>query len=150
MRVLRLTAVVVVAVAVAVGTVGCSQTIAGTGTLAEGATVATPTPTGTTDSPDPTPTDTGSSSPTPTPTPTTDPVTVRRRALCVLERAAITSINSNFNKAKTREAQIGVLRSGSTSITGHLARSRLAGTDRIYLFGKAVLSQLNNLVRVAN
>jgi hypothetical protein len=150
MRVLRLTALAVVAVAVGTGTLGCSRTVAGTGSLAEDATVVAPAPTPTTGTAEPTPTDTATSSPTADPTPTTDPVTVKRRALCVLERAAITSINSNFNKAKTRQAQIGVLRSGSTSITGYLTRSRLPGTDRIYLFGKAVLSQLNNLVRVAN
>jgi len=78
-----------------------------------------------------------------------DPVTARRRVLCVLERASITSINSQFNKAKTRDAQIRVLRSGSATITGQLQRSKLPSSDRIYAYGKAVLSQLNNLVRVA-
>lgn len=151
MRVRRLTALVVAAVAVGAGAAGCTQTIAGTGTLAEGASVRSPSPSGSgSATPDPTPSETGSSSPTPDPTPTTDPVTVKRRALCVLERAAVTSINSNFNKAKTREAQVGVLRRGSTTITGHLRRSGLPGTDRIYAFGKAVLSQLNNLVRIAD
>jgi hypothetical protein len=151
MRVLRLTAIVVAAAAVGAGAAGCTQTIAGTGTLAEGASLRTPSPSGSATS-EPTPSETASSSPTPTPapTPTTDPVTVKRRALCVLERAAITSINSNFNKAKTREAQVGVLRRGSTTITGYLRRSGLPGTDRIYAFGKAVLSQLNNLVRIAD
>jgi hypothetical protein len=149
MRVLRLTAIVVVAAAVGAGAAGCSQTIAGTGTLAEGASVGTPSPSGSATS-EPTPSETASSSPTPAPTPTTDPVTVKRRALCVLERAAITSINSNFNKAKTRDAQVTVLRRGSTTITGYLRRSGLPGTDRIYAFGKAVLSQLNNLVRIAD
>ncbi|HEX6755518.1 MAG TPA: hypothetical protein VF109_06185 [Mycobacteriales bacterium] len=153
MRVRRLTALVVVAAAVGAGAAGCTQTIAGTGTLAEGASVGTPSPSGSVTS-EPTPSETATSSPTPTPTPaptpTTDPVTVKRRALCVLERAAITSINSNFNKAKTRDAQVTVLRRGSVTITGHLRKSGLPGTDRIYAFGKAVLAQLNNLVRIAD
>lgn len=151
MRVLRLPVLLLVAVAVGAGAAGCSQAISGTGTIAAGVPTGTATPSGSpTGEPtdDPSPTET-SSSPTPAPTPTTDPVTARRRVLCVLERATITSVNSQFNKAKTRDAQISVLRSGSTQITGHLSRSKLPGSDRIYAFGKAVLSQLNNLVRIA-
>jgi hypothetical protein len=151
MRVLRLPALLLVAVAVGAGAVGCSQSIAGTGTVAAGVATGTATPSGSpsgdpTDDPSPTGT---SDSPTPTPSPTVDPVTGRRRVLCVLERASITTVNSQFNKAKTRDAQIKVLQSGATQITGQLASSKLPSSDRIYAFGKAVLSQLNNLVRVA-
>jgi hypothetical protein len=151
MRVLRLPALLLVAVAVGAGAgvVGCSQKVAGTGTLAVGMASDGRSPSGSTDSPSPGPSGTESGSPTPTPSPTPDPVTARRRVLCVLERASITSVNSQFNKAKTRDAQISVLRKGSTTITGHLRGSKLPTSDRIYAYGKAVLSQLNNLIRVA-
>src|SRR5918993_2251541 len=158
MRVLRLAVLLLVAAAVGAGVVGCSRTVAGTGTLAEGVTTTSPSPSRSssrssspspTDSPGPTPSPTGSSSPGSTPSTTADPVTVRRRTLCVLERASIASINSQFNEAKSRDAQISVLRTGSTTITGHLKRSGLPGSDRIYAYGKAVQSQLNNLVRIA-
>jgi hypothetical protein len=152
MRVLRLTALALVAVAI--GAAGCSRTVEGNGTLAADLGTATPTSSpsgGGTETPDPTPseTETTSETPSPTPSPTTNPITTKRRLLCVLERASITSINSNFNKAKNRDAQITVLNSGAGQITGHLARSGLAPSDRIYAFGKAVLSQLNNLIRLA-
>lgn len=149
MRVLRLPALLLVAVAVGAGVVGCSQTVAGTGTLAEEVATGSPGPAGPTGSPSPGPSESESGTPTATPSATVDPVTVRRRALCVLERASITSINSQFNKVKTRDAQVAALRTGAITITGHLQRSRLPSSDRIYAFGKAVLSQLNNLVRIA-
>jgi hypothetical protein len=76
-------------------------------------------------------------------------VLVRRRLLCVLERASITSINEQFNKSKNREVQVRVLRTGATTIGGHLRRSGLPADDRIRQPGQGVLDQLNKLVRAA-
>jgi len=132
---------------------GCATTIEGTGTIAEG--VVTGAPTGApTESPtgSGTPEPTGSSDPTTTtaPSPTADPVLIRQRLLCVLERASITSINSQFNKTKNRDTQIRVLRTGATTITGHLQRSQLPAGDKIRKPGQAVVDQLNRLVRGAS
>ena len=151
MRVLRLP-VLVVAALLGAGLFGCSTTIEGTGTLAEGVITDRPTPTETgsptTDSPSPT--ETSAPAPTPTPPPTTNPITLRRRVLCVVEQASIASINRRFNQAKTREAQVLVLRSGATSISAQLSRSGLPTADRIYLYGLAVLTELKLLIRAAS
>lgn len=127
---------------------GCASTVAGTGTIAEG--VAAPSPSAPpTGSATPEPTDDPATT-TPAPAPTTDPVLIQQKLLCVLERAAITSINSQFNKTKNRDAQIRVLRTGATTITGHIKRSRLSTGDKIRKPGQAVVDQLTRLVRDAS
>jgi hypothetical protein len=147
MRASRLAGLVVVAIAVGGGVTACSQAVEGTGTLASDVTATSgPTPTGTSE---PSPTET-SDSPTPTPSPTTDVKKVRRLALCVAERAAITTTNASFNKAKNRDGQISALRKGASSILGSLRRSKLPTGDGVYRSGKAVLDQLNVLVRSAD
>lgn len=129
---------------------GCASTVSGTGTLAEGVVTGAPSgsPTG---SAAPEPTDSGSPTETSAaPSPTSDPVLIRQRLLCVLERASIISINSQFNKTKERAAQIRVLRTGATTITGHLKRSQLSTGDKIRKPGQAVVDQLDKLVRDAS
>jgi hypothetical protein len=153
MRLSRFPAVLVAA-ALSAGIVSCATTVDGTGTLAADvstgsapsptdspSTTSEPTPDPTTDSPTPEPT---------TPAPTTDPVQVKRRLLCVLERAAITSINSQFNKSKDRDGQIRILRTGATTIKGHIAASKLSPADGIRKAGQSVLDQLNRLVADAS
>ena len=137
-------AVLLTAVAL-LGGVGCATTIEGRGTVAEGVVTVAPTGTAT---PDPT----GSADPsetTPAATPTSDATLVRQRLLCVLERASITSINTQFNKTKSRDVQIRVLRTGATTISGHLRRSGLPAGDKIRKPGQGVLDQLNKLVKDA-
>lgn len=142
--------VLLAAAALLTGAVGCAATIEGSGSAAAEVVAlpsgsGTPDPSGTgdpTESSDPTET-------TPVPTPTTDPMLVRQRLLCVLERASITSINSQFNKTKKRDAQIRVLRTGATTINGHISRSGLPTSDKIRKPGQAVLDRLNKLVRDA-
>lgn len=134
------------------GLVSCSATVEGTGTLASDVVVGTPTPspTATSDSPTPDPT---TASPTPeptTPAPTTNPLVVKQRLLCVLERAAIATVNSQFNKSKNRDTQIGVLRTGANSIRGHVNRSGLPKTDGVRRTGQAVLDQLLRLIADAS
>lgn len=142
MRLSRLPAALV-AGALLTGVVSCAATIDGTGTLAADAVTGSGTPTATA-SPTADPT---TASPTPAPTtPTTNPVVTKQRLLCVLERASITTINSQFNKAKERDAQIRVLRSGATTIRGHLVRSGLPETDGVRRAGTGVLDQLKRLV----
>lgn len=148
MRLSRLPAVLVAA-ALLTGIVSCAATVEGTGTVAadvvtRGPSAAPPSGTGTAD-----PT---TAAPTPTPAPptsTTDPVVVKRRLLCVLERAAISTVNSQFNNQKDRAAQIRVLRTGATTIRGHISRSGLPATDAIRRAGQAVLDQLDRLVAEA-
>ena len=127
------------------GGVGCATTIEGRGSVAEEVVTVAPTGTAT---PDPS----GSSDPsetTPAPTPTTDPTLVKERLLCVLERASITSINTEFNKSKKRDSQVRVLRTGAATISGHLRRSGLPAGDKVRKPGQDVLDQLNKLVREA-
>lgn len=148
MRLSRLP-VLLAAAALLGGGVACSAAIDGTGSPAAG--LVTPGPTGT-GAPTATsgPTETSPPpSPTAAPTPTTNTVTVRQRLLCVLERAAITSTNSQFNKSKDRAVQIRVLRAGAATISGHLSRSGLPADDRVRRPGQSVLDQLNRLVRTA-
>lgn len=144
MRLSRLPAALV-AGALLTGIVSCATTIDGTGTLAADAATGAGTPT-VTASPTVDPT---TASPTPAPTtatPTTNPVVTKQRLLCVLERASITSINSQFNKAKERDAQIRVLRGGASTIRGHLVRSGLPEADGVRRAGTGVLDQLKRLV----
>lgn len=151
MRLSRLPAVLV-AGALLTGIVSCAATVEGSGTLAADVVVPgtpTATPGGSTSAaPDPT-----TASPTPVPTtprPTADPVVAKRRLLCVLEQAAIGSINSQFNKSKNRDAQIRVLRTGATTIRGHIERSGLPTSDGVRQSGQGVLNQLTTLVTSAN
>lgn len=137
-----------VAGALLTGIVSCATTIDGTGTVASDVVAGGPTATGTGSTPEPTTAPT-SASPTPeptTPSPTTDPLQVKRRLLCVLERAAITTVNSQFNKSKDRSAQLKVLRTGSTTIQGHITRSGLPPKDTVRRMGQGVLNELNRLV----
>lgn len=147
MRLSRLPAVLV-AGALLTGIVSCAATVEGSGTLASDV-VVTGAPTGSpapsTSAPPPT-----TASPTPAPTPTTNPVVAKRRLLCVLERAAIASINSQFNKQKDRAAQIRVLQKGTTTIRGHILRAELPTNDRVRKSGEGVLYHLKKLVSTAN
>jgi hypothetical protein len=151
MRLSRLP-LVLLAGALLAGLVSCASTIDGTGTLAADVATgtATPLPTGapqTTDSPTPDPT---TDSPTPDePTETTSAVVVKERLLCVLERSAITTINSQFNKSADRDAQIKILQRGATTIQGHINRSGLPHNDGVRRTGQAVLDQLSRLIRDA-
>jgi hypothetical protein len=155
MRLTRLPAALVAAALLA-GIASCATTIDGTGTVASDVVTGGPTPTagsdpGSTDDPAPSPTsDPATTSPAPDPTPTTSAITVRERALCVLERAAIATINTSFNGSKERSAQIKILRTGSTTIGGQISRSGLPATDTIRRSGQAVLDQLNRLVKDAS
>jgi hypothetical protein len=155
-RLHRLPALLVTA-ALLGGASACSKAVEGSGGLAEGA--ATPTPTESTSSagsgsPAPSSSTPETSPPSatasPAPIPTVDPVTSRRRILCVVERASIAAINGEFNKAKDRTTQIGILRTGASTISGQLGTSQLAANDRIRAYGQSVLNQLNTLVRAAN
>jgi len=153
MRGHHLPGTVLLAAVLGAGLGACSQSVEGSGTIAEGVLTGSPSPTGSsspTDSPTDSPSPTGTTtSPTPSPTPTTSSVTVRRRVLCVLEQAAIGSTNRQVNASRDRNAQIRVLRTGSTTITGHILRSGLPGDDRIRVAGSAVVTQLNALVNGA-
>jgi hypothetical protein len=142
---MRVSALPVLLAAVLLAGAGCATTVEGNGSIAEGVVTGAPT-----SSSDPEPTDTSDpTESTPAPTPTTDPMLVRQRLLCVLERASITTINSQFNKSKNRDVQIQVLRTGATTIKGHLSRSELPAGDKIRKPGQGVLDQLNKLVRDA-
>ncbi|MFL6128608.1 MAG: hypothetical protein ACJ73E_06040 [Mycobacteriales bacterium] len=156
---MRVSALPVLLVAAALLAGGCSRAIEGNGSIAEG--IVTPAPTSPAEpgpdgsaGPDRSAGATQSAAPTgttaPAPTPTTDRTLVRERLLCVLERASITSINSEFNKSKNRDAQIRVLRTGAATISGHLSRSGLPAGDRIREPGQGVLDQLTKLVRDAS
>lgn len=146
-------ALVAAAILVGGGAVACSTAIEGNGSIAAEVVTSSPSPSDTgssggpsSDSPSPSE---SSSSPTPSPTASADPVNVRRRVLCVLEQASIVSINNQFNKTKDRNAQIRILRNGVTTISGHLSRSGLSGSDRIRVSGQAVATQLNSFYRSA-
>jgi hypothetical protein len=144
MRLIRLPAMLVGA-ALLVGSASCATAIEGSGTLASDVVTGSPTPTATSGDPTEEPT----TEPT-VPTPTTNPVTTRERALCVLERAAISTTNRQFNKSKERDAQVQILRTGAKTISGQISRSGLPGTDGIRRSGQGVLDQLNRLVTAAN
>jgi hypothetical protein len=157
MRLTRLPAVLVAAALLA-GIASCATSIEGSGSLASDVVTGGPTPTATSDDPteDPTEDPTGdptSDSPTPdptTPAPTANPVAIREKALCVLERAAISTINSQFNKSTSRDAQIQILHTGATTIRGQISRSGLPGTDGIRRTGQGVLDQLDRLATDAS
>ena len=77
-------------------------------------------------------------------------VQIRERALCVLERAAITGINTSFNKSKQRGQQVQILKQGAATIGGQLSRSGLPADDTILRAGKAVQAQLASLHAAAS
>jgi hypothetical protein len=151
MRVIRVVSLAVAAGLFSAAVVGCATTVSGRGTLAADASRPTRTG-GPTDSPsatssgDPTPTDT----PTETPTPTVDPVKTKEQVTCVLIQATVKTTNDKFNAAKTREAQVSILRSGVNGVSGGLARSGLARNDRIFVLGAGILNELRRLVTSAN
>jgi hypothetical protein len=154
MRLTRLPAALVSALLLA-GVASCATTIEGSGTIASDVVTGAPTPDGSADPGDPgDPGDSGDSGdpgePTPTPSSTVSAVQARERALCVLERAAITGINTSFNKSKQRSQQIQILKQGAATINGQLSRSGLPADDPILRAGKAVQTQLAKLHAAAS
>jgi hypothetical protein len=147
MRLTRPPAALVTALLLA-GTASCATTIEGSGTIASDVVTGAPTPGGS-DDPGAGEQD-GSDDPTPTPSSTVSAVQARERALCVLERAAITGINTSFNKSKQRSQQIQILKQGAATISGQLSRSGLPADDAILRAGKAVQVQLAKLFTAAN
>lgn len=148
MRLTRLPAALISAVLLA-GVASCATTIQGSGTLAPDLVTGGPTPDGSADpSGSPDPGDSGE--PTPTASPTVSAVQIRERALCVLERAAITGINTSFNKSKQRDQQVQILKQGAATINGQLSRSGLPADDPIQRAGKAVQAQLAALHAAAS
>lgn len=154
MRLSRLSAALVAAVLMA-GIASCATTVDGSGTIASDVVTGGPTPSGGSDDPTGSPEPSASSSsdsPTPDPTtagPTPNAARTRELTLCVLERAAVASINSQFNASKDRAGQIRILRSGVTTIKGHLVRSALPAADPIRASGQRVLDQLNKIAVAA-
>jgi hypothetical protein len=142
MRLTRLPAALVTAAFLA-GAASCATTIAGTGSAAPD--LATGGPTASAD-----PSGSASDGATPTPSSTVDTVEIRERALCVLERAAITGINTSFNKSKQRSQQVQILKTGAATIGGQLSRSKLPANDGILRAGKAVQIELTKLYTAAN
>lgn len=136
-----------VLVAAAALACGCAASVEGHGTIADGVVTGEPTPSSEPSDPSGSP---GPEETSPAATPTTDPTLVRERLLCVLGRASIVSINTQFNKSKDRDVQVKVLRTGATTISGHLSRSGLPADDRIRKPGQGVLDQLTKLVRAAS
>ena len=143
MRPIRLPAALVSALLLA-GAVSCATTIEGSGTIASDVITGGPTPDAS-DDPSPSAGNGGSDDPTPTPSPTVNAVQIRERALCVLERAAITTINTSFNKSKQRGQQVQILKQGAATIDGQLSRSGLPADDPILRAGRAVQTQLAKL-----
>lgn len=158
MRLTRWPAALVSALLLA-GTVSCATTIQGSGTIASDVLTGGPTPDGSVDpspsaaspsgaSPSaasPSPGSGGSGQTTPAPSSTANAVQARERTLCVLERAAITTINISFNKSKQRSQQVQILKQGAATIDGQLSRSGLPAGDPIRSAGKAVQTQLAKL-----
>lgn len=152
MRLTRLPAALVSALLLA-GVASCATTIQGSGTIASDVVTGAPTPGGSADS-------SGSAAPSgsadpgdsgqPTPSSTANAVQVRERALCVLERTAITGINTSFNKSKRRSQQVQILKQGAATINGQLSKSGLPADDAILRAGKAVQTQLAKLSAAAS
>lgn len=150
MRLTRLPAALVSALLLA-GVASCATTIEGSGTIAPDVVTGGPTPDGSGDSSGSAgPSGSGDATPNPTPTSTVNAVQIRERALCVLERAAITGINTSFNKSKQRSQQVQILKQGAATISGQLSRSGLPADDAILLAGKAVQIQLAKLSAAAS
>lgn len=156
MRLTRLPAALVSATLLA-GAVSCATTIQGSGAIAPDVITGAPTPDGSGDpgsapgtSPSPGAGSSpdaggGSDDPAPTASPTVNAVQIRERALCVLERAAITTVNTSFNRSKERSQQIQILKQGAATIDGQLSRSGLPAGDAILRAGTAVQTQLAKL-----
>ena len=147
MRVLRFLALAAVAGLVGAAT-GCSTTVSGRGVFADG--TGLPTPSGTppdTASPTASP---ASPTPTPTPSPTIDPLKMKRQITCVLVQANVKSVNDRFNAAKSRNAQITILRSGVSTIDASLRRSQLPKADGVYTAGGRISAELRTLVTSAS
>jgi hypothetical protein len=151
MRLTRLPAALVSALLLA-GVASCATTIKGSGTIASDVVTGAPTPGGSADS-SASAAPSGSADPgepTPTPSSTANAVQVRERALCVLERTAITGINTSFNKSKQRSQQVQILKQGAATINGQLSKSGLPANDAILRAGKAVQIQLAKLFVAAS
>jgi hypothetical protein len=150
MRLTRLPAALVSALLLA-GTVSCATTVEGSGTIAPDVITGGPTPGGSDGSGGSGDTG-GSDNPasTPSPSPSVNAVQTRERALCVLERAAITTINTSFNKSKQRGQQIQILKQGAATIDAQLSRSGLPAGDAILAAGTAVQTQLAKLYAAAS
>jgi hypothetical protein len=148
MRPSRLPAVLVAAILTA-GIASCATTVQGSGTIAPDVVTGGATPSATSDDPGTSPSTDPSTDPT-SASPTPDPVKTRELALCVLERAAIANINSQFNASKNRTGQIKILKSGVTTVKGHISRSSLPATDPIRRAGQGVLDQLSRLATAAS
>jgi len=155
MRLSRLPAAVLAA-ALLTGAVSCAATVEGSGAPAPGVVAGGPMPTGEstgqpTGKPSGQPTGApATQTPAPGPAgPTTNPVLVKERLLCALERSAISSINSQFNKSKDRDGQIRILRGGVTTVRSHITRSGLPAADVIRSSAQGVLDQLTRLVAAA-
>lgn len=152
MRLTRLPAALVSALLLA-GVASCATTIQGSGTIASDVVTGAPTPGGSADS-SASAAPSGSADPgvsgEPTPSSTANAVQVRERALCVLERTAITGINTSFNKSKQRSQQVQILKQGAATINGQLSKSGLPANDAILRAGKAVQIQLAKLFVAAS
>jgi hypothetical protein len=152
MRLTRLPAALVSALLLA-GVASCATTIQGSGTIASDVVTGAPTPGGSADS-SASAAPSGSADPgasgEPTPSSTANAVQVRERALCVLERTAITGINTSFNKSKQRSQQVQILKQGAATINGQLSKSGLPANDTIRRAGKAVQIQLAKLFAAAS
>ena len=144
MRVRQLLTAVVVGLVPVVG-VGCTTQVAGQGVIAGEVTVAPTVSNGGRGNPD------GSSSslPASSPAPTVAPAVVNERLTCVLTQATIRTTNDRFNAAKTRSAQLTILKSGANTLRGHLRVSKLTGKDKIQVAATAVLTELNKLIDAA-
>ena len=136
MRLTRLPAALISALLLA-GAASCATAIQGSGTIDPGVVNGGSTPGGSADPG-------GSSAPgesaasTPTPSPTVSAVQIRERALCVLERAAITGINTSFNKSKQRSQQVQILKQGANSL-GFVIQDHwtITSTWKVVLGGRA-------------
>jgi hypothetical protein len=154
MRLTRLPAALVSALLLA-GVASCATTIKGSGTIASDVVTGAPTPGGSADpsgseapSGSADPSDSGAT--TPTPSSTANAVQARERALCVLERTAITGINTSFNKSERRSQQVQILKQGAATLDGQLSRSGLPADDAVLRAGRAVQTQLAKLFAAAS
>jgi cytoskeletal protein RodZ len=147
MRVIRVVSIAVVTGLLGLGAAACVSVVGGQATLAADATKPTATASGT-DTPTASPT--VDPSPTDPPSPTVDPVKTKEQVTCVLIQATVKTTNDKFNAAKSRDAQIGILRSGVNGVQGGLSRSGLPRNDRIFILGNGILTELRRLVTSAN
>jgi hypothetical protein len=147
MRVIRFLGLVAVAGTVGVGAVACVSTVSGQATLAADATGPTAT---STDTPTVSPSPSDDPTPSDTPTPTVDPIKTKEQVTCVLLQATVKTTNDKFNSAKTRDAQITVLRGGASGLRAGLRASGLPHNDRIFVLGNAIFNELSKVVAGAD